>query len=200
MPVKLCLSNRTTLTGVIVGVLLSASSAKADDFDDAVAAHKRQDYATAFALMRPLADQGVAKAQYDLGFMYAEGQGVAQDYAEAARWYRLAADQGHVAAQTNLGFMYNHGQGVAQNYAEAMKWYRLAADQGHVTAQYNLGVMYAEGRGVAQDYVQAYMWFYLAAAQGDAKALKNRDSIAAKMTSAQIAEAQRLEREWKPTK
>ena len=60
--------------------------------------------------------------------------------------------------------------------------------------------MYAEGRGVAQDYVQAHMWFYLAAAQGDAKALKNRDSIAAKMTSAQIAEAQRLAREWKPAK
>jgi hypothetical protein len=164
MLVELCLSNRATLTGVIVVVLLSASSAKADDFDDAVAAHKRQDYATAFALMRPLADQGVAKAQYDLGFMYAEGQGVAQDYAEAARWYRLAADQGHV------------------------------------TAQFNLGVMYAEGRGVAQDYVQAHMWFYLAAAQGDATAFKNRNSIAAKMISAQIAEAQRLARDWKPTK
>ena len=164
MPVKLCLSNRTTLTGVILAVLLSTSSAKADDFDDAVAAYKRQDYATAFALIRPLADQGVAKAQYDLGFMY------------------------------------DAGQGVAQNYAEAVKWYRLAADQGHVTAQFNLGVMYAEGRGVAQDYVQAHMWFYLAAAQGDAKALKNRDSIAAKMTAAQIAEAQRLAREWKPAK
>ena len=79
-----------------------------------------------------------------------------------------------------------------------LSWYRKAAEQGHAKAQLNLGIMYFTGRGVPQDYVQAHMWFNLSAAQGDADATKNRDIVAAKMTPAQIAEAQKLAREWKP--
>jgi TPR repeat protein len=65
-------------------------------------------------------------------------------------------------------------------------------------AQYNIGSMYASGRGVPQDYVAAHMWFSLSAAQDDDDAAKNRDIIAQRMTLAQIAEAQRLAREWRP--
>ena len=94
--------------------------------------------------------------------------------------------------------MYENGNGVPQDYAEAVKWYRKAADQGYARAQNNLGVMYNRGQGVPQDYVMAHMWFNLAAALGDEKALKTRDALAKNMTSEQIAEAQRLAREWKP--
>ena len=94
--------------------------------------------------------------------------------------------------------MYAKGRGVAQYYAAAMSWCRKAAEQGHDGAQSNLGAMYAQGQGVPQDYVLAHMWFNLAAAKGDADAVKNRDRVAAKMTPAQIAEAQKLAREWKP--
>jgi TPR repeat protein len=94
---------------------------------------------------------------------------------------------------------------VAQNDAEALKWFRKSAEQGHALAQYNLGVMYERGAGALQDYVQAYMWYNLAAAQFSASenesrdsAVKARDFVASKMTSAQIAEAQKLAREWKP--
>ena len=122
-----------------------------------------------------------------------------QNYAEAVRWYRLAADQGHALAQSNLGIMYGEGRGVPQNYAEAVKWYRLAADQGHARAQLNLGAMYAKGQGVPEDYVRAYMWFILAAAQDNQNAVRNRAIIARRMNPAQITEAQKLAREWKPT-
>ena len=71
------------------------------------------------AALRPLADQGDAGAQYNLGVMYDKAHGVPQNYAEALKWYRLAADQGDATAQYNLGFMYDEGQGVPQNYAEA---------------------------------------------------------------------------------
>ena len=98
----------------------------------------------------------------------------------------------------NLGFMYNNGQGVPQDYAETVKWYRLAAEQGHASAQNNLGLMYDNGEGVPQDYVQAHMWYNLAGAQGLEQAAKNRDNVAKRMTPAQIAEAQKLAREWKP--
>jgi TPR repeat protein len=83
--------------------------------------------------------------------------------------------------------------------AEAVKLYRKAADQGFAAAQSKLGVMYAQGRGVPQDYVLAHMWSNLAAAQGDENAKNNRNLLEQHMSPDQIAEAQRLAREWKPT-
>ncbi len=80
-----------------------------------------------------------------------------------------------------------------------MTWYRKAADQGYARAQYNLGNMYCSGQGVPQDYVQAHMWWNLAGVSGDESSIKNRDIVAKEMNSAQLAEAQKLAREWKPT-
>ena len=79
-----------------------------------------------------------------------------------------------------------------------MRWYRRAAEQGHTKAQFKLGAMYFMGRGVPQDDVQAHMWLNLSAAPGNELARKIRDSLAEKMTPAQLAEARRLAREWKP--
>jgi TPR repeat protein len=134
---------------------------------------------------------------YNLADMYSNGNGVPQNYLEAAKWYRLAANQDFAQAQVKLAEMYLDGQGLRQSDAEAVKWYRLAADRGDATAQYDLGVSYDEGRGVPQNYVDAHMWFNLAAAQGDQDAVRERDSITRKMNLAQIAEAQKLAREWK---
>jgi len=108
--------------------------------------------------------------------------------------------KGHAGAQYNLGFMYANSQGVPQDDAEAVRWYRLAADQGIARAQSNLGLLYENGEGVPQDYVQAHMWTNLAVAQSSGedrdRRERNRDIIAAKMTAEQVAEAQRLAREW----
>jgi TPR repeat protein len=189
---------RATLTASLMLVAI-AGAAVAGPFEEGNAAFSRGDYPTALRLWRPLAEQGFAEAEYDLGYMYLKGHGVPPNYAEAMKWYRLAADQGLAAAQHGLGVFYADGKGVPQDYAEAVKWYRLAADQGFVIAQYSLGSLYADGRGVPQDYVQAHMWFYLAAAQGTFEgAVAARDNIVSKMTPAQIAEAQKLAREWKP--
>jgi uncharacterized protein len=112
-------------------------------------------------------------------------------------WYRKAADRGNAGAQYNLGLIYANGWGVPQDYAAAASWYRKAADRGKAGAQYNLGLMYANGQGIPQDHVSAHMWWNLSAARGDKDAAKNLDMVAEKMTPAQIAEAQRLAREWK---
>ena len=69
-------------------------------------------FATALRLTRPLADQGDDFAQYNLGIMYARGQGVAQSLAEAFKWFRLSANQGNASAQYNLGVMFAEGNGV----------------------------------------------------------------------------------------
>ena len=120
------------------------------------------------------------------------------DYKTVVRLLRPLAEQGDAGAQNFLGLMYNQGEGVTQDYAEAAKWYRMAAEQGVDQAQYNLGVSYANGEGVPQDYVLAHMWLNLAAAQGFAEAKTARDVAVNLMTSSQIAEAQRLAREWTP--
>jgi TPR repeat protein len=121
------------------------------------------------------------------------------------QWYRLAANQGDANAQHNLGNAYESGHGVPQNHAEAVAWFRKAAGQGHPMAQANLGVMYEHGSGVTQDLILAYMWFSLSVAgfpASEAKnrgiATRNRDQLAATMTPAQIAEAQRLAKAWQP--
>ncbi len=134
-----------------------------------MAAYQRGDYATAIRELRPLAEQGVAEAQFLLGVMYDKGLGVPQDY------------------------------------AEAVGWWRKAAEQGYAKAQYSLGVMYGIVLGVSQDYTQALMWFNLATSkfppgEDRNKAVKNRDAIANMMTPAQISEAQKLAREWRPKK
>ncbi len=94
-------------------------------------------------------------------------------------------------AQGNLGQMYAKGQGVPQDYAAAAAWYRKSADQGLAISQNNLGTMYVSGQGVTRDYVQAHKWFNLAAErftpsviEGREFAVKNRDAVAAMMTSA----------------
>ena len=176
-------------------------------FEDASAAYEQGDYATAYRLIKPLAEQGYAKAQYNLGVLYNKGIGVPQDYTEAMKWYRKSAEQGLADAQYNLGVMYHKGEGVPQDYTETSKWYWKAAEQGHADAQYSLGAMYGRGQGVQQDRVQAYMWLSLAASrfsepeiQKRQMAILNIGLIASEMTPEQIAEAQRLVREWKPKK
>ena len=190
---------------VVLLALLWTGLAHAGPFEDGAAALGKGDYATALRVWKPLAEQGHAEAQAILGLMYGKGWGVPQDDAEAVKWYRRAAEQGLVQAQSALGDNYREGQGVSQDYAEAVKWYRRAAEQGHAKAQVNLGVMYHHGQGVPQDYVQAHKWFNLAASRYPANEKENRDSavkgrdlVAAKMTAAQIAEAQRQAREWRP--
>ena len=176
----------------------ATSFAAANPYEKGRAAFNRNDYATALRLLRPLADQGDARAQVAIGALYAEGLGVPQDYAVAMSWFRKAADQNDARAQSNLAYMYHQGLGVPQDYAAAMSWLRKAVDRGEAYAQFNLAMMYRDGEGVPQDYVAAHMWYNLAAAREYQDAAKNRDMVAAKMTPAQIAEAQKLASEWKP--
>ena len=147
---------------------------RGDHLDEALAAHMRGDYATALKLLKPLVAKRNAMAQLALGIMYDKGMGVPQDHKNAARLFRLAT--------------------VQQN----------------PEAQFHLGTMYEDGHGVPQDYIRAHMWYNLgtALAHNDSKAVIEmgrdtiaaaRDSIAAKMSPAQIAEAQAMARKCEAT-
>ena len=92
------------------------------DFDKGLTAYNNGDYATALKEWKPLAEEGDVDAQYYLGVLYDNGDGVPQDYKEAVRWYTLAAEQGDVDAQYNLDFIHRKGLGVPQDDKEAV-WF-----------------------------------------------------------------------------
>ena len=136
------------------------------------------------------AEKGDAGSQNYMGYCYFNGRNVPLNYAEAVKWYRMAADQGNADAENNLGHCYFTGQGVPQDYGEAVKWYRRSAEQNNTAAQWNLGYCYLYGYGVTKNLVEAYKWYYLINAQ---------DSVAGlqlEITHRQVAEAQRLAREF----
>ena len=128
------------MKNILYTIILSFlfSSGVFADYEAGLDAYKKGDYETAYKEWKALAEQGDAEAQFGLGLMYRNGQGVTQDDKEAVKWYRLAAEQGYADAQFALGQMHLKGQGVIQDYKEAVKWYRLAAAQGQAAAQNNL--------------------------------------------------------------
>jgi hypothetical protein len=183
------------LLGVLAVGLMLAGPLSAQDYGKGLAAYEAGNYYGALREFQPLAQVGLASAQYHLGLMYSIGQGVTQDYAEAAKWYRLAAERGNAAAQFTLGSSYDEGLGgVLQDYTEAAKWFSKAAEQGETRAQYRLGLMYELGNGVAQDDVIAYMWLNIGAANGNHLALESRRKIEKRMTREKVADAQRYAR------
>ncbi|HCR04830.1 MAG TPA: hypothetical protein DIU18_06550, partial [Gemmatimonadetes bacterium] len=115
---------------------------------------------------RLAAEQRSAPAQYNLGVIYSDGDGVPEDDVAAVHWYQLSAKQGFPAAQYNLGVMYDNGDGVPEDDGEAIRWYQLAAEQEHEIAQFTLGMMYSKGEGVPEDKDKAIHWYRLAAEQG----------------------------------
>jgi uncharacterized protein len=162
-----------------------------------------QDYEEAIKWFRRAAEGGQVLAQTGLGVIYAKGEGVAQNYAEAIKWFRTAAAQDEAEAQCWLGLMYDTGLGVAKNRQEAIEWYRKAAEQGHANAQFSLGARYFVTEDCREfepriDNIEAYKWLILAAAQGNRYAVDFRDALKQKMNATQIAEAQRLAKEFKP--
>jgi hypothetical protein len=113
---------------------------------------------------------------------------------------KARADAGDTAEETALGGIYYGGSSVPQDYAEAAKWFRKAAEQGNPRGQFALALCYVKGQGIPEDYVEAYKWFNLAAAQNVTEAIYDRHNLVNSMTPAQIAEGQRLSREFVPRK
>jgi TPR repeat protein len=155
---------------------LKASADKADRstlFEQANNAYNNKNYTTAFKIYSQLARLNEVKSQYNLGYMYDNGEGVKQSSTLAVQWYLKAAEQGYMNAQHNLGHMYDNGRGVQQSSSEAVKWYRKSVEQGYSNAQTSLGYMYSNGRGVQQSDSEAVKWYRKAAEQGDMNAENN---------------------------
>jgi len=176
-----------------------AAVTEAGPLQDAQAAFDRGKYAMALELWLPLAEQGNPDAQVGLGSLYLGGYDVAKDETAAMAWFRKAAEQGSASGQFSLGSLY-YGR---KDYAAAASWYRRASEQGNALAQIRLARLYGEGLGVSRDNVQAFKWFAIAAEHGGdsyarSNAAQGRDAAARRLAPAQLAQAERLVREWKP--
>jgi TPR repeat protein len=177
--------------GRVVGMLVGSTDWDSPDAIELIRYYLRRRYAVPECL-DPVetADQAEDDSAYDA---YQRG-----DYAAAYREWLPLAEEGDAEAQYNLGNLYYLGQGVAQSKVTAATWYRRSAEQGFAEAQYNLAVMYTNGEGVPQNNILAYALFDLAAAD-DPEAAEHRDNVVERMTPDQIAEAQRVAREWLET-
>jgi TPR repeat protein len=165
----------------------------AQDFNDGVKAVQKGDFATAVKIWTPLAEKGSKAAQFNLAVIYDDGMGIPEDNVEAAKWYRKAAENGFPQAQLILGIMYLEGEGVPEDNEEGLKWLRKAAKQENgigADAQARIGRIYERGLGVEKDDVTAYVWFSVAAANGSNEATWEKQSVAKRLISSQLAEAQ----------
>ncbi|MDF2181889.1 tetratricopeptide repeat protein [Neptuniibacter sp. CAU 1671] len=177
------------------GMALAASLAKG------TRAFEKQDYETALAELKPLAQDGDPEALNMLGQMYEHGWGVEQNEKTAKRYYLRGVSQGHLgsvnslralknkayvvefakiepdaengnaSAQNRLGEMYEFGYGTNRNADMAYSWYRKAAEQDYLPALHNLGRCYNFGTGVEQNFEQAEIWYRKAAERGHTDAM-----------------------------
>ncbi len=132
----------------------------------AVTAYDQRDFASAFALLAPLAERGNAFAQCYIAEMYLHGKGIERDPATASAWFKLSANAGVSDAQNYLGALYRRGEGVKLDYGQAMQWYLMAARQDYENSEYQIGLMYYHGQGFPKDWLHAYMWTTIAAQSG----------------------------------
>ena len=147
--------------------------------------------------LRSAAAAGNMKAHIYLGAINYDGDDLGGNYLKAYNWFLPAAEQGDDTAQHWIGRILSHGgDGIAQDLKESAKWYRKSAEKGNKTAQFILSELYVEGRGVPQDYPAAYMWINLLASEGDADAIEMRKEFLKFLSKEQVAEGQRLTREW----
>ena len=147
-----------------VGVSASA------DFKSGIDALEQGDYKTALKILNPLAEQGDAEAQYELGKMYLRGDSSKRDYKKSVKWFRLAVEQGHVFAAYDLGIilegsMYD-GKFVIQDFKEAIRLYQFCIERGYVPALVNLARMYSLGKGVPKNHETSLKLYRTAAESG----------------------------------
>ena len=149
------------IAAILALYIALASGTAAADFAKASIAINKGDYATAYKELKPLAEQGNVRAQFNIALMYDNGLGVPLDYHEAEKWYRKAAEQGLADAQHNLAVIFAGGKDIPQDLVKAYLWFDLAAASGMDTAKSNRDItasnMTAEQIAEAQRRARAWL-------------------------------------------
>ena len=156
---------------ILVASLLSITlfTSAFADYINGQRAYASGDYESAVLEWTLVAEDGNARAQYNLGWMHANGKGTAQDFKMAIEWYKKSAEQDNINAQYNLANLYLRGQGAAQNDKLAFSWFIKAAEQGDAPSQYNIGRMYLlDKNDDDKNFLEARFWIKQAIENNDA--------------------------------
>ncbi|PPD12595.1 tetratricopeptide repeat protein [Methylophilus sp.] len=163
-------TGKMMLAGVLLFALFTGIVAQANTLEEARQKLAEKDYAAAHAIYLALANQNDAKACYNLGLMYQDGDGVTKNMDEAVKWYTKSADLGYKEAQYLLASLVFQRQTQSISYPQAVTYYEQAAKQGHVKSQLNLGMLYLRGDVIAQDMPAAVKWISQAASNNNSEA------------------------------
>jgi len=166
--VKILMLTRFVLITLMM-VLSKINPVFAEPFLAGLNAIDRNHFATAFRSFKPMAEEGIAEAQNNIGFLYQNGFGVKRSYANAITWYTRAAEQGLAEAEHNLGMLNYRGHGLSQNFTIAKRWFTRAAEQGLGPSHYMLGLIFYNGDSAAKNPERARIHFRDGARAGDAK-------------------------------
>lgn len=158
---------RWNLHMLLVSLLLLAGMPAHAGMQEGIHAYDNKDYRAALKEFLPLATSGDPEAQYYLGLMYGNGEGVTEDEKKSLDWYTKSAQQGNADSQGMLGtILLNGGTLTPPDYKQAEFWLTKAAKQGDASSQYNLGVMLHDALGIQQDFIKAAFWYRKAAEHG----------------------------------
>lgn len=154
----------------LIAGLLMTCFAHANTLDEAKLKLSQKDFAAAHAIYLTLANQNDAKACYNLGLMYHDGDGVEQNMDEAVKWYTKSASLNYKEAQYILASLVFRREIQSISYERAAQYYQQAAELGHVKSQLNLGMLYYRGDVIAQDLAASFKWLNLAASNNSSEA------------------------------
>ena len=159
----------------VLWIILLTAGLFGDTFEKAVSDYNEGNYIQALDAFYALAKEGDAKAQFNVGLIYAMGKGVNRDRYQAKEWYRKAADQGNSAAQYNLAkLLMEHSENRdSRMVKQAIYWYKKAAEGGEAEALNDLALLYLDGRGVEKNELKAFELLKKAARLGNSAAEVN---------------------------
>lgn len=159
----------------------------------------RTDMPGAIRFYKRAADKGMRSAQYNLGVIYATGNGVEKNPEQAFKWYARAAANGHPTAQYNLGIFYRDGRGTTADARKAIEWLAKAAENGNVFAQINLARMFTLGNGVPKNLGRAYTWLEVTQHPFGRQANKAASDRISNVRNSAVAARKLLEEQMSPT-
>ncbi len=149
---------------------------------EGVKAYENNHYYLALEKWQEAVDAGDVNAMFNLGILYANGQGTEKDAEQAINLYRRAAEAGLAAAQHNLGLAYYQGLGLEKSADRAKIWWERAAQQDHAQAQFNLGAMLWNGDGIEKNESEALKWFRKSSSSGNKQAQGFLDRLFERMS------------------
>lgn len=176
-----------TKFGTIIALAIILYCGGAIAAEDTAGTMLHADRAT-LAVIKLQAQHGMMGAQFALGMLYRNGNGVPKDSVEAAKWMRKAAEQGYSPAQYDLAMMYRAGEGVPEDTSLSFKWLLAAVAENNPDADTLLGQVIASKSNTREEQIKAYRLFCLAAAQGDPRAEKAGRDLAQTMTRDAVEE------------